>query len=254
MRISEDTVDRAFAAFHKRYVDKESRAWDLNHHGRLWADARASVESANDDEGFVRTLVELRSHWQLARGRGSEMMEFPSVLPMLRKHASSTVNRPLSSLVHEDARGLLRIIDDVSHIKRVQGKPSLMAISKVLHFFNPRLFVIVDRGMMWDWALSHTWIWEPMESVRVRVDRAIGCESDARDDSACDSASYVAILIACAELLRQNPHIQPQFALFLRGHTNAEARLPHDLERYEAAAVEWLLLGLVELPPAGVAL
>jgi hypothetical protein len=80
------------------------------------------------------------------------------------------------------------------------------------------------------------------------------CDHSARDDAACDIASYVAILIGFGKLLRDNPHVARQFAAFLRRRTNAEARLPGDIESYEAAAVEWFLLGLVELPPQGVTL
>lgn len=254
MQISEDTVDRAFEAFHQRYVMNATRAWDLDHHGRLWADARASVESKDDGTAFLRTLEELRSHWQIARGRASKMLEFGKVLPMLHEKASMLAATKLSAIEESDAASLFRVMNDVSEIKRVQDEPSLMAISKVLHFFNPRLFVIVDRAMVWDWTLAHLWLWRPIEKIRDRVDRVVKCNSSERDDLACDVASYVAVLIWCGRLIRTNPHVAPQFASFLRRHTTEAAHLPTDLETYEAAAAEWLLLGLVELPPPGVTL
>jgi hypothetical protein len=254
MQISEETVERACQAFHFRYVAKAKRPWDLDHHSSLWADARASVESADDDAGFVRTLDELRAHWQIARGKGSKMMEFKAVLPMLLEKATQARAKRLSEIVETDAPWLFQLIIDVSDIKRVSNKPSLMAISKVLHFFNPRLFVIVDRAMVWDWTLAHRWLWEPIKAIRERIDRVTGCDQSIRDDSACDSASYVAILVWSGQLLRDNPHMCRLFASFLRHCTATEALLPGDLETYEAAAMEWLLLGLVELPPAGVIL
>jgi hypothetical protein len=254
MRISENTVSEAFGAFHRRYVAKPKRAWDLDHHGRLWADSPADVESINEIAGFVRTLEELRAYWQIARGKGSKMMEFSAVLPMLRKNAGAVAIKRLSTIKETDAFSLFELVRSASDIKRVNGKPSLMAISKVLHFFNPRLFVIVDRAMVWDWTLAHRWLWEPIEAIRERIDLVTGCDHAARSDAACDITSYVAILIWSGELLRENSHIGGQFAAFLRAHTTFEAQLPADLETYEAAAVEWLLLGLVELPPPGVTL
>ena len=53
-------------------------------------------------------------------------------------------------------------------------------------------------------------------------------------------------------MVRDNPHVPQVFAEHVQSHAARET-LPADLERYEAAAVEWLLLGLVELPPDGVA-
>jgi hypothetical protein len=233
MRIAPKAVDQAFEAFHRRYVDKATRAWDLDHHGRLWAQARASVESKSDDSGFVETLGELRSHWQIARGRGSKMLESEKVLPLLRQKAAKAMTGRLSQIKEKDARWLYQLVGDVAAIKQVNGEVSLMAVSKVLHFFNPRLFVIVDRAMVWDWTLAHNWIWEPMRQVRERVDRATGFDPATRDDMACDAGSYAAILIACGQLLRDNPHIGKRFAGFLHRKTTSEASLPSDLETYE---------------------
>lgn len=254
MQITEETVERALEAFRLRYVVTPTRPWDLNHHAGLWAEARASVESAGNNKGFVKTLKYLRSYWQLARGKNAKMMKSEDVLPLLRAKAGKARTRRLSDVTEIDASWLYELIGDVADIKRVNGEPSLMAISKVLHFFNPRLFVIVDRAMVWDWTFAHGWLWEPIASVRGRTDLATKCDPSARDDAACDIASYVAVLVWCGELIRDNRHVTKQFAAFLRRHTTTEAQLPADLETYEAAAVEWLLLGLVELPPAGVTL
>jgi len=128
-----------------------------------------------------------------------------------------------------------------------------MAISKILHFYNPRLFIIVDGGMMWNWALSHPWIWKQIEPLRRAVDMAVFGSAQKRGDTACDAASYVAILIWAGDLLRGNPEIGAAYDRFYRNHCD-DQQLPADLATYEAAAVEWLLLGLVELPPSGVTL
>jgi hypothetical protein len=207
MHITIEAADKAFAAFHVRYVEQARRAWDIDHHIRLWADARASVEGKDNGEGFLRTLEELRSHWQIARGKGAVMLDFPRVLPLLQDKAASALSWKLSTVTEDNAIKLFQIVSDVACIKQVMSEPSLMAISKVLHFYNPRLFMIVDRAMVWDWALSRRWVWAPFEAVRKRIDPVVGCDVARRNDAACDIASYVAILIGGGELLRANPHV-----------------------------------------------
>ena len=135
MKVTGPTADRAFDAFHKHYVLKAKRAWDLNHHGRLWARARASVESGDNGDGFIEVLDELRKHWQIAWGK-AKMLSGEKILPLLQDKAANGRSKRLSEIGEADAKWLFRLINDVSDIKRVNGQPSLMAISKVLHFLT----------------------------------------------------------------------------------------------------------------------
>ena len=82
------------------------------------------------------------------------MLPTESVLPLLRATATKAATKRLSELNLDDCGWLFQLVNDVADIKRVNGEPSIMAISKVLHFFNPRLFVIVDQAMVWDWVLQ----------------------------------------------------------------------------------------------------
>ena len=52
MKIDAATIDRAFDGFHDRYVVNARRAWDIEHHVRLWAEAVDSV--VIDDRGRAR--------------------------------------------------------------------------------------------------------------------------------------------------------------------------------------------------------
>jgi len=61
---------------------------------------------------------------------------------------------------------------------------------------------------------------------------------------------YFATLVWGGGVLRMNPPIPRSFASYIRGAHPECPALP--LETFEAAALEWLLLGLVDVPPAGV--
>lgn len=62
---------------------------------------------------------------------------------------------------------------------------------------------------------------------------------------------YLNILFWARSLLQKNPRIMPCFADFVGTVCPADP-LPQGHEKYEAAVVERLLLGLVELRPPGV--
>src|SRR5687768_6961187 len=83
MTIDPKTTSRAFKAFYRRYVVNARRAWDIDHHVRLWAEAQAAVSKC-DAGGFVGVYGELRSHWQLARGKDA-IMAPPGLPTALRR-------------------------------------------------------------------------------------------------------------------------------------------------------------------------
>ncbi len=66
-----------------------------------------------------------------------------------------------------------------------------------------------------------------------------------------DLASYVAILLWCGQLVQQNSIIVSEFGRYLRRHAGGRD-LPADVGSYQAVAVEWFLLGIVEIPPPGI--
>ena len=79
----------------------------------------------------------------------------------------------------------------------------------------------------------------------------MGCSDKLAPGAACDLLSYLAILRWSADVIRANSVIADCFAEHVKQHAGKAANdLP--LAHYEAAAIEWLLLGLTELPPAGV--
>jgi hypothetical protein len=245
------TIQRAFGAFHHRYVLNAKPAWELKRHARLWTNAQRALND-RDVEGFGRVYDELRRHWQLNRGKGAMLAAPENIFELLCKLPGSLRETRLSDQTTSTAPNLLRAIEALFCVKRIKAGPSIMAISKILHFFNPCLFVIVDRGMVWNWALKHLWLWRPIKDTRDLLRSTLPGASERTDNGACDPLSYVAILIWAGQVLRDNPEIAVHFARYLRAKCDA-AYLPPEPEKFEAVAIEWLLLGLVELPPPGVA-
>jgi hypothetical protein len=244
------TMDRAYEAFHRRYVLK-TKAWDLDHHAQLWVEAQRAVEAC-DVSAFESVYGSLRKYWQLTRGRDAKMATPAEVFKGLCALAPRLRKRRLAELSETDLSSLLATVEGLKSVKQTKGGTSIMAVSKVLHFFNPRLFVIVDRAMVWNFALNHLWLWRPIEAVRDALDRSLHGRVKKHPADACDPTSYVAVLLWSGELIQANPAVTARFAEYLRRHCRPHS-LPDDLMTYEAVAVEWLLLGLVELPPPGVA-
>ena len=152
-------------------------------------------------------------------------------------------------MTEEDAVRIWELLDRVKDVKVNKYGPSVMAISKFLHFGNPRLFVIVDDGVILDRVLSHAWLWRQVEEVRVRTDRRLSLPDDRHRGEMCDLATYVAILTWAAALLGESGD-RREFERYVRPTVNDAAvlrtwsttRLPRSI----------VLLGLVELPPCGV--
>ena len=57
-------------------------------------------------------------------------------------------------------------------------------------------------------------------------------------------------MVWSGRVLQANPGISAAFDSHIRAY--AKLAVPEDIGTYDAAAMEWLLLGLVELPPEGV--
>ena len=103
---------------------------------------------------------------------------------------------------------------------------------------------------MWQWVFGHRWLRLQMLPTRDRIQRALGVSG--RPQGRCDALTYLAILRWSADLIRTNPDILAEFANHVRNYATGE--IDFALEPLEAVAVEWLLMGLVSLPPAGVIL
>lgn len=248
MRIGKHIAERAYLEFGRKYGRREKATpWDVPAHAELWRYGRQAIQN-NDTASFNSLQKELRSYWSIGRGRNQKELEASAIHQVLLNVPSEFHTLRLSELSHAHMRRLYDAVVAASQIKQNKDGASVMAMSKYLHFLNPRLFVIVDREMIWSYVLNHDYLWHPILEMRENLRPIIPDAEPERRDGACDLFSYVAILDWCGELLRVNPELPDIFLNFVH-KCCGEKPFPKDTKEYDAAAVEWLLLGLVEIPP-----
>jgi hypothetical protein len=245
MKIDDQAIGGAFEQHHKQYVSAGTRAWDIEGHVECWKIAYQAFEQDSSDK-FKELYDHLRKQWQVFRG-ASEYWSAKQTFSALKALPQAWRGKHLSELTLADAQRCRQLLDSVAGIKPLKEGVSVVAISKFLHFWNPRLFVIVDRGVMWRWVFQHDWLWQQVSAFACNLPRP----QLVKPDENCDLPCYLAILLWSAEVIRNNPTIIEHFARYVQKHSTGIA---HDLPlaTYEAAAMEWLLLGLVERPPVGV--
>lgn len=216
----------------------------------MWATAEKAIGN-NSYADFKELYEDLRKYWQVFRSSKSYTPPGSrKVFNLLDKLNARFLTMKLSGLKESDMESLWEVLAKACEIKRNTYCPSMMAVSKFLHFWNPRLFVIVDRARMWEYAFKHQWIWEDIEGTYNELEKALPDKVlQAQEFNGCDFRYYPAILLWCSRIIRDNPNICSIFYKYL---CDKYHNPPKYLKHYEAAAVEWLLCGLVELPPKGV--
>jgi hypothetical protein len=241
MKFEPTTIAAAFEQHRQRYTEK----WPLDHHVELWqlADSAFGKPSADDFQQLYDALAKIWKAMRRATGKWDAGQAFKN-FTVLDDHYAQ---KKLSELRSEDKVPLWSLIKSVEGLKVNRYSSSVVAISKFLHFWNPRLFVIVDDAVMWNHVFDRWWLWDSFKRTREQIDDA----ATVRADVACDLSSYLAVLFWCSRILRENPLIMSEFDKYI-GPDRISA-LPQS-RSYEAAAVEWFLLGVAELPPAGVVL
>ena len=247
MKIVDEIIEAAFGKYDACYASMAARGWRVKDRVAGWEEAHCAFDQGSFDD-FNKLYDTLRQQWQVFRGAPAserwsskeafdQFMEFPRVWRARR----------LCELIPANADPCRELLKQVQPIKRLKQGESVVAISKFLHFWNPKLFVIVDRAAMWQWVFGHAWL---REQVAAFARNLVGLELGSPPDQ-CDLQWYLGILFWSAEVLRNNPPITQHFATYVRGKSEGfGGDLPMDT--YEAAAMEWFLLGLVELSPAGV--
>ncbi len=249
MKVSPGTVSLAFAQHFAKYA--EGAAWTVPHHVEMWNSARQAFVH-NDYEAFEIVYEEMRKRWQVFRGKKKRPTAL-ELMARLKGLNARFANRKLSSLNREDALPLWSVLKIMADIKRLNDGPSVMVTSKFLHFWNPRLFVIVDKAMMWNWVFEHGWIWSPIKALHLDLQASLPVEVRNDFDYKSDLGKYLSILLWCGEFARENPCLVTGFDDYIRNKSeDAGPLIPPDLNTYEAAAVGWFLLGAVELPPEGL--
>ena len=248
MKLSIEVIEEAFQKHGQVYAS--GRAWDISYHVELWKTASTAFGD-NNFEIFETVYEELRRLWQVFRGVRGEPWKASKIWKELQGLPAEYRSKRLLDLEHRDTQACWNILNRFAEIKPGKNRPYVVAISKFLHFWNPGLFVIVDRDVMWSWVFRHQWLWQQINEVRVRLAKELDVQCGPKGE-ACDLLSYLSILVWGAAIIRANPSICSTFAAHVRRHRKKEEVDTLPLETFDAAALEWLLLGLVEIPPAGV--
>lgn len=189
---------------------------------------------------FQTVYKELKGTWQVFRG-GQEHWTLEQTYAMIQSLPSELRCHSLSQLGANDWTRVWDAIQSVRDIKRLKDSPSLVAISKFLHFWNPRLFVIFDSEVVEYWIFKHKWLEQELDTEAVRaVLGVLGLENDSR------LVKYLRVLVFARDFVGHNACILEAF------RNRFSSRFNDTFCSYEGLAVEWLLLGLVESPPAGV--
>jgi hypothetical protein len=236
MKISDQAVAEALVS--SRGVHAK---WPLDDIATIWTAGARAFGRERDAAGLLKTLV----RWQALRSpRADPEVEdrFYSIWRWLTDLETPLRTRRLSDLCAADAPALDEIVKRVGDLKRNDDGPSLVAATKFLHAWNPRLFVMVDAYVMRDFVFRHAWVREDVGLARRSIDQPI-----------VQLADYATVLVWAGQVLRDNPAIMSIYGRLIASSVTRGSAPPDCLE-YEAVAFEWLLQGLVELPPAGVTL
>ncbi len=235
----------AFARY--RLVYHGQRDWSIDHRVETWSIADQAFNHG-DAVQFEALYHTLRTQWQVFRPSGQHWNS-QAVYEVLAAHADR--DRLLSGLNADGVSDVWAILLDIAPIKTLKHGPSVVAVSKFLHFWNPSMFVIVDDAIMWRQVLSLPWIRGEVQAATNDVGRLLNVTAAVHPYGACDLLSYMGITWWCAHFIRAHPRLMP---LFVEHMDVVRPRRPGDppWEHYEAAAVEWLLLGLAAMPPCGV--
>jgi hypothetical protein len=252
MKLTDEAVDRALAKH--REVYGHARLWEIGYHVQCWDWAHHAFEE-NSREGFEMLYTELRNRWQVFRSpdfRAPRAEKLRRLLNSLDNDLKAMRLRHLSEPEDNDFAALWRTLCACAEIKLNKDGPSVMAVSKFLHFWNPRLFVIVDDAVVWNYVFNHQWLWSEIE--RTKTELAV--PADNASYFAGRLGSYLAILAWGGRFLRENPELTSKFATYVVQEAGDKADIARalPLQSYDGAALEWLLLGLVEVPPEGVTL
>jgi hypothetical protein len=254
MNLTDQAIDEAFARHHDLYAKTR---WTIESHVGWWelalrAFGNGTTGGSADD--FRRLFDDLRRFWQVFRSPKAQPPK-PEAVWAILSSLDPTVRalrlRDLDAAGLPGLRRLWSVLEKGAQIKKNQDGPSVMAATKFLHFWNPSLFVIVDRGEMAEWVLAHDWIKRPIMRVAEELPDDLRRRAKYADvPLGCELRDVPAILLWGSRVVARNAGVVETFARYVQRSVPRASVLP--LTTYDAAALEWLLLGLVQVPPGGV--
>jgi hypothetical protein len=227
----------------------KARGWWVSEKVRLYAAAAVAFDHGHPDEERFRDIYDtLRAYWQLFRnGKGWSAGRTFAILNSAPCRACGMDRLDLPALTTGEAlRSVWDCLAVMSGVKALpRGNVSAMAVSKFLHFFNPRLFPIYDRAVVMNQAFPRFRAsinasrdrWRahlaPYESDRL-YKRGLGTYLHyllwAAD--CVQAANTDATMRVFARRFRQMAHAETQ-----------EVHCPADIDTYYATAFEFAMVG-----------
>lgn len=241
----ESTKSVNIALHHYDEFAATARGWDVGHKLELYGLAMQARDKDLDDtaqiEAFERLIDNLKRYWQIARGGAFAPVEMiRDWLTPLATELSMTSDldrETIASGHHDDL--LLSAITPLRHIKQTRsdwGWGSPMAISKVLHFFNPRVFPIYDHAVVDEIVLKQfrsDWrSYEPMITV-------------GNQPLHLGVLFYLKYVRWCAEIMTEaHPDTMAVFKDWVLSHQDArDFAMADQLPTFDAVAFEMIAIG-----------
>ena len=188
---------------------------------------------------FFERVYKALHKWGLFRN-GKVKINVNTIFETMLRLNNELRNRCLSGLTSNDWPIIRKSILQMKGVKPLKDSISIMAISKFLHFWNPKLFVICDRKEIEQFVFGHKWLMKQRDSMdigqhtdKTKVDKQV--------------SGYLKLLALASDLIKSNPSICGEFA---RSISSKSSQVPDDIETYEARAIEWFLIGLAESRPS----
>lgn len=236
-----------------RYRGVVPPTWSVEHRLDLYRSAKIAfdmdVPKAVKQEAFRHSYDSLRSGWQVFRPKSSEECwssdQIYAALADGCQNCSRKSNSTLATLTEQNScTSIERCLTSLGRMKPTEHYPAVypwMAVSKFLHFFNPRLFPIYDTAFMWDKVINGAFKPDYLDFCSRR-------SFHPREDTARFNLQYT---LWAAETI-QNADVECMttfaewFSAQIKEKPDTEGILV-DVETYYAAAFEMISIGAAHL-------
>lgn len=243
-------IDEALAAYARR---RKTRGWWVSEKARLYGLADAAFSPGGGDGKAMHEIhATLLGYWQIFRnGKGWSAARIHRVLgsPPCRACGREALDLPALA-AGCDVGVVWGCLKAMSGVKRLPaGNVSAMAVSKFLHFFNPRLFPIYDRAVVRNRAFPRF-----RAEIRTACERWEAALAPLRSqrEFARGLNDYVHYLIWAAETVR-GADVAASMGTFgaafrtMVADEKRGATPPPGLETYYATAFEMAMVGALDL-------
>jgi hypothetical protein len=246
-----EQIDRAFAKY-SVFIGEKKPKWQFGQKGerlelyRLADDAfDPSCDEDQRRESFDGIYKALRGGWGVFRtsrplGYWLSDRTFSALLGLQTTYGRSSGLTLLNLEQVESRRAIIHCLQKMSGLKPLtDGGTSIMAVSKFLHFFNPRLFPIWDTGVIQnqvlrtfvsDWTIP-AWAGGPKVDLPTR--------------------QYLGYVLLANRVMRQEPQVVMRklvdWVARQAGVEGDSKALPPGLHNYYSTAFEFIAIGASEI-------